>query len=459
MPVTTMVSAPMFRRAVRPKNDSDHDLAVGRTANRSAADYPDAVPVAGLLAPATAGAAAPTGGRRGPRRRADTSGPRPPASGIRGIIRRSPTESETPGEFVDPDDAPGFVFLPTDRPDEYVIKGSDIRVVWDRAKHRWIDADGVPVTFTPAPTAGPRPFLELPPVLPKPTKSLLPPFTLPPLKLGGKPRPNPAWTHYELTMTDFKRLGLWDQMTQMAELASTFPITPIEQFWRQQPSERPTRFYRYHKFAMDPFNPTHPSSPDLLFGGGINKVEIDDPWREENLHQNLKALLKTRHDLLKKLSSENRVAKVKAMQTFQASAMSTPFIATTTNLDYALQLRDEYPPTSRQKAVVVVIEGPANRALDFEAEFRKIAEYGGGKAEWNFRTRENRAKDANQLEVGLPDLFIPMHGVSPLGFRIVEVIELGGPHDEPGLWQRLSLDQRFQLARALRLPLRQGWGS
>lgn len=410
------------------------------------ATFPGVVPVAGLLFPGRATQGAPSTGPVTPS----------PAAGIARMIRRSPMESGTPGEFVD-HDAPGFVFLPTDRPDEYVIKGSDIRVTWDREERRWVDAGGIPVTFQPAPTAGPRPFFELPPELPKPARSLLPPPTLPPSKIGGKDRLNPAWTHFELTMTDFKRLGLWEQMTQIAELASRFPVTPVELFWRQQPPGRPTKFYRYHKFPMDPFNPTHPSSPELMFGGGINKVEIDDPWREENLHQNLKALLKTRHDLLKQLSTTIPARQVKAMQTFQANAMSTPFIATTTNLDYALQLRDEYPPTSRQKAVIVVIEGPGNRALDFEAEFARIAESGGGKAEWSFRTAANRARDANQLEVGLPDLFIPMHGVSPLGFRIVEVIELGGPHDEPGLWQQLSLDQRFQLARALRLPRRHGW--
>ena len=42
---------------------------------------------------------------------------------------------------------------------------------------------------------------------------------------------------------------------------------------------------------------------------------------------------------------------VKAMQKFQANAMSTPFIATTNDLGYAQSLYTEYPPTEKQKAV------------------------------------------------------------------------------------------------------------
>ena len=44
-------------------------------------------------------------------------------------------------------------------------------------------------------------------------------------------------------------------------------------------------------------------------------------------------------------------------------------------------------------------------------------------------------------EFGLPDLVIPMHGVSPLGFRIVEVIELGIPERAPDLFLNLTTDE------------------
>jgi hypothetical protein len=317
---------------------------------------------------------------------------------------------------------------------------SDIRVVWHPGEKRWLDPSGLVVTFqaaTEVPTAGPRPLLELPSTLPLPRTGTLP-------ALNSK-----QWTHYHLSIDTFKRLNLWDQMLRIAELANAFPVTPIELAWRDSPREHPTRFYRYHKFPLDP------TAQQLVFGGGINKKEITDQW----LLDNLKPLIKTRYDLLKQLSSNVPARQVSAMQKFQANAMSTPFIATTNDLAYAQSLYTEYPPTEQQKAVVLVIEGPMSHAFDFEAEFNRIRESGGGRAEWQWRTSADRAKDAGQAEFGLPDLFIPMHGVSPLGFRIVEVIELGIPERAPDLFLNLTTDERLQLVRALSRPKLKGPGS
>jgi hypothetical protein len=348
------------------------------------------------------------------------------------VVRRAPQPGEVEGEFVDPD-VPGFVFLGTGLPNEFVIKGSEIRVVWDPKSGRWLDPSGLVVNFMPVPTAGPTPLMELPKTLPLPRVRTLPDPT------------SKEWQHYSLTMDDFKRMGLFDQMLKIAEIANEFPVTPFELELRSNPRDRPERFYRYHKFPLDP------TAQQLVFGGGLNKVEITPDWHRDP-SKTLKALVKTRYDLMKQLRGNVNQEKraVKAMQKFQANAMSTPFIATTTDRDYALSLYREYPPTEGQRAVVLVIEGPMLNALDFESEFARMAAAGGGKAEWNWRTSEDRAKDANQAEFGLPDLFIPMRGVSPLGFRIVDVIELNMPTEEQAL--ELNLDQRIQLVRARKLP-------
>jgi hypothetical protein len=403
------------------------------------------LPVAGLARPVetvspggppSADAPRPAGG---PLRRlqagATVPAPQSLSTSIR-VLRRAPQPTATVGEFIDPD-APGFVFVSGSRDNEYIIKGSDIRVVWDPADRRWLDPSGIPVSFQSAPTAGPRPLLELPATLPVPRTRTMP-------AVGSK-----EWNHYNLTMDDFKRLNLWDQMLRIAELASSFPVTPIELYWRDKPREKTSRFYRYHKFPLDP------TAQQLVFGGGINKTEITDEW----LANNLKKLIKTRFDLLAELSSGVSRRQVKAMQDFQANAMSTPFIATTTDESYARSLYREYPPTAKQKAVVLVIEGPMSHAFDFEAEFEAIGGQAGGRAEWHWRTKADRAKDANQAEFGLPDLFIPLHGVSPLGFRIVDVIELGVPDDHPDLLLDLTADQRLQLVRAQRMPRRGGSGN
>ncbi len=354
---------------------------------------------------------------------------RPPRTGGV-VIRRSPGPSGVEGEFVDPN-VPGFVFIATDTANVFVIKESTIRVIWDPTNGRWTDEHGTVLSFQAAPTAGPEPLLEFPATLPLPKQRSLP-------TLGTK-----QWDHFEITMDHFKRMSLWDQMLKIAELADSYPVTPVELFWQTQPREKDTRFYRYHKFPLDP------TAQQLVFGGGINKTEITEEW----LQKNLKALIKTRYDLLRQLGSQSTGAKVKAMQKFQANAMSTPFIATTTDREYAEALFHEYPPTKSQKACILVIEGPKNHAFDFEAEFEAIGGQVGGKAEWKWRTSADRAKDAGQSEFGLPDLFIPLRGVSPLGFRIVEVIECGVPADSDS-FDRFTHDQRLQIVRASRRPKR-----
>lgn len=344
------------------------------------------------------------------------------------VVRRSPGPSGVEGEFVDPD-VPGFIFVGTDTVNVFVIKDSTIRVIWEPAAGQWTDEHGTVLSFQSAPTAGPEPLLELPGKLPLPKQRSLP-------ALGTK-----QWDHFEITMDVFKRMSLWDQMLKIAELADSYPVTPIELFWQTKPREKDTRFYRYHKFPLDP------TAQQLVFGGGINKTEITEEW----LQKNLKALIKTRYDLLRQLGSQTTGTQVKAMQKFQANAMSTPFIATTTDREYAEGLFHEYPPTESQKACILVIEGPMSHAFDFEAEFEAIGGQVGGRSEWKWRTSADRAKDAGQSEFGLPDLFIPLRGVSPLGFRIVEVIECGVPED-PDLLDLFTHDQRLQIVRASTRP-------
>lgn len=271
-----------------------------------------------------------------------------PVSRCRGtVIRRAPAPLGVDGEYVDPD-IPGFVFIGTARENEFVIKGSTIGVIWDPVAKRWLDSKtGLVCSFQSSP--GPR---QLPKVR-----------TLP--ELGSK-----NWQHFELSMAKFKQLGLLEQMNTIAELAGSFEVTPIELFWEQLPQEKPARFYRYHKFPLDPLHQT------LVFGGGINKAEIDD----ELIKLNLKRLITDRFNLFKQVSKQSVVEQVKAMQKFQANAMTTPFIATTTDGNYARQLFKEYPPTSKQKAVILVIEGPQSHAFDFEARFHAIKEADGGKS-------------------------------------------------------------------------------
>lgn len=344
------------------------------------------------------------------------------------VIRRAPEEGDVDGEFVDPA-APGYVFLPTGRANEYRVKGSDIVVTWDDRTGHWLNQDGLVVQFesgpTERPTAGLTPDLDLRGGLPLPRNgSMIPP------ELGEK----------YFSMEHFKHLGVYDQMMALAELASQFEVTPYELAVQAEPDDRPMRFYRYHKF------PIGFDDPQYVLGGGLNKVEITVEWQAKTLRK----LLADRARLLKSIKANQPQQLVKAMERFQANAMSTPFIATTSDRRYAESLYREYPPGHGQRAVLLVIEGPRGRTFDFEEMYRAVQGAGGGQAQWNWRTSANRAKDADQLEFGLPELFIPLRGVSPLGFRIAEIVELSMP--PPDMWDQLSIDQRMQVLQARRPP-------
>ncbi|HTZ45873.1 MAG TPA: hypothetical protein VMB79_18580 [Jatrophihabitans sp.] len=407
------------------------------------ADGARPVPLAGLALPGAV-RRAPAGGPArdalaGLRGSAGTVRRTPEAAGL--VIRRSPQPSSTEGEFVDPA-APGFVFVPTGRPNEYRVKGSDLVVSWDEPAGHWVNADGLVVQFedlaTGRPSAGLTPEVDLRDGLPLPAVSTLPPLKVPKPKGGEKD--NPEWLHFPMTMQDFKQLGVYDQMMMLADLASKFPVTPYELFLQQQaPEDRPSRFYRYHKFSLNLDDPAY------VLGGGLNKVEITEEWRDRNLRK----LIADRYKLLNSLM-RGAPRTVKAMEEFQANAMSTPFIATTGDRGYAESLYREYPPGKGQRAVLLVIEGPKSRVFDFEEIYQTIKGAGGGRAEWNWRTSAKRAKDADQAEFGLPDLYIPLRGVSPLGFRVVEIVELSMP-PEPEL-PLLTQDARMQVLRARQLP-------
>ncbi len=401
-----------------------------------------------------------------------------PVTGPRtGVIRRAPIPTETKGLFSDPD-APGFLFISTgqgnEHDNEYVIKGSKFKVYWNAEQGRWLSPEGYVVVFEDAtekksdakvPTRD-SVIIENPQKPGKPGKSEKPARKptrddrdkkpqknpdkaranargqVPPRKSGNKE--NPLWIHYSLEMEDFVQLGLGGMMSKIRELADSFQITtPIEKYWNQTKPRDKGTFYRYHKFSMLPSG-----QQDLVFGGGINKTEITPEWQRDNL----KVLLSERFNLLKSLKSEVGPVQAAAMEIFQANAMTTPFIATTSNLEYAEKLFTQYPPTAHQHAVILVIEGPMSHAFDFEKEFAALGKSQGGQAKWNFRSREDRAKDADQLEFGLPDLYIPMKGVSPYGFHIVKVIECGLP-PQVGLGPLLANDPSAVIVREQEVTL------
>ena len=359
--------------------------------------------------------------------------PVPPSPNVAAVVQRAPTLADDgSGEYVDPN-VPGFRLIRR-AANDFTIKGSSIRVLWDPASEKYTDPSGVVVSFESGPTSGPTPLLEMGKTLPlRPPESQI-------VGPGAGPK---TWQHFELAIDNYKRMDLVTQMYVVAELACRFGSTPYELEKQQGPRGDRIRLFRYHKFPMDP------TAQQLVFGGGINKTEITAAWHQNNL----KSLLKTRYDLLKNLHGTSSLApakRVQLMQKFQANAMSTPFLATTSDRAYAEQLVQEYPPTSDQRAVILVIEGPLANTFDFEAEFAKLGATGGGKAEWDWRLSQDRAKDAGQKEFGIPDLFIPMGGVSPLGFQVVDVIETAVPSQFEA--NQLSVDQRMQIIRAKGLP-------
>ncbi|WP_444997463.1 hypothetical protein [Aliikangiella sp. IMCC44359] len=225
-------------------------------------------------------------------------------------------------------------------------------------------------------------------------------------------------THY--TFSDLKDLGLDDRMSKIMELSGQFAMTDFEQERLDRASDERALvpFYRYHKFPDDP------SSRAMVTGGFFNKSMLSNDETGDNFHNaTVRKILKERSQSFGVLSGpetsiEERTKKAKRMEKFQASARNTPFIATTTDWDYAASLFQEYPPGPGQVASILTILGPLENAFDFEREFERLAV---GESLNNYRTSEHRAKDAQQAEFGIPDMFIPVTGVSRLGFRIANV--------------------------------------
>lgn len=320
------------------------------------------------------------------------------------VLRRAPVPTPVDGEFTDVN-APGFTFLSTGQPGKFRIKDSNVKLDHHADTDQWTNSQGLVVQFEAAP-----------------------PRTLP--EKGAK-----TLQHY--TMRKFNQLSPPEQMAQISYLAADFGLTDYErEMLLNDPDEEIIELYRYHKFRAD-------SEADaLVFGGGVNKTEITGKvtnvnketgatkvvdWQETGILK----LLKVRHDSLAKLRQPGEggaKTATRAMEVFQANAMTTPFIATTRDKAYALSLFKEYPPEGSQRAVILVIRGPRANTFDFEEEFRKMRLQGsGGLAELNNRIDPKRKEDNQQAEYGLADVFLPAQGKSQFGFWVEEVIELGVP--------------------------------
>jgi hypothetical protein len=116
-----------------------------------------------------------------------------------------------------------------------------------------------------------------------------------------------------------------------------------------------------------------------------------------------------RTKLMDKVTSEDPVMRVKALQDAQASGRNSPFISTTLNKTAAEKTAEALRARGLE-VELLTIRGPRKAGVDVEAEFSRL----GG------RTKPNRMKDAELEEFGIPDLFIPGHGKSKSGFEIVE---------------------------------------
>lgn len=197
---------------------------------------------------------------------------------------------------------------------------------------------------------------------------------------------------------------------------------------------------------------TSKPTPDLD-SGNSSKLPAK---KESDLPDEMIALLRARQKLMHRIhtlgpDSDEKAAQVQkeAWQEFQANAMTTPFIATTTDLKYAIELFTDptYAPKEGQDGTILAICGPADLTFDFEAEFGKLGAKGGGSAATKFRTEEKRAKDAGQSEVGLPDLYIPVDLAadqgkprSPLGFWVEDMVT--SPQDAHGLSRLQQLQEQ-----------------
>ncbi|NEO77614.1 MAG: DUF4157 domain-containing protein [Moorea sp. SIO4G3] len=212
------------------------------------------------------------------------------------------------------------------------------------------------------------------------------------------------------TYAKFKTLSIQDRLSVLKSLQKIAGVSDTEYaFFKERASqmsedEQMGVFYRYHKFADDP------ASKQIVEGGGLNKSLISEKFQKKAMIKQIK----TRKEGLESLSYTPQ-KRVEQMERFQANAFSTPFIATTKDLAYAYQLVQEYPPSSGQIATILEIVGPLANTFDFESEFQSLNQ---GLEENKYRTNPDRAKDAEQAEYGIPDLYLRMGETSPMGFRV-----------------------------------------
>ncbi len=209
------------------------------------------------------------------------------------------------------------------------------------------------------------------------------------------------------------RISVIDKLSQVSDYEKAVAARPK--------SGKIVTLFRYHKFRAD-----DAAQQRLVLGGGLNKAEITQDWADKAVL----GFLRTRQALLKQLAVATGEQRASLMQDFQANALSTPFIATTSDEGYARSLFAEYPPESNQRAVLLVIQGPLESAFDFEAEFGSLPP-GVGHKEYAGRLEQGRKKDAEQSEFGIADPYLVVGQTSPLGFRIVDVIACVSPPPPP----------------------------
>jgi hypothetical protein len=268
---------------------------------------------------------------------------------------------------------------------------------------RWksaIDADA-------GPEQPPSPGIRQP--LPLPTNK--PPVELSDLieqhvKIGDK-----ELQHFNFK--EYNKLRLWGRLEILKRICAEVGTTAYEMITPLIPGDEEGLLFRFHKFPIDT------ASYQMVFGGGVNKSEFDP----ELTGSSVKKRLGERAKFMRNLTELTGVKKAKLMESFQAGALNTPFIATTADFRYTLELATHptYRAKEGQRGVILVIRGPKTRVFDFESEFEALK---AGSKEHNYRTRENRAKDANQKEYGIGDLYIPMYGRSRSGFQIIGMIDV-----------------------------------
>lgn len=123
------------------------------------------------------------------------------------------------------------------------------------------------------------------------------------------------------------RISVIDKLSQVSDYEKAVAARPK--------SGKVVTLFRYHKFRAD-----DAAQQRLVLGGGLNKAEITQDWADKAVL----GFLRTRQALLKQLAVATGEQRASLMQDFQANALSTPFIATTSDEGYARSLFAEYPP-------------------------------------------------------------------------------------------------------------------